>query len=167
MEIINHQAQKVVAVTYKSMFTSLFTRGSNCEALTRKLLVFWIGGCLWEVVAYERWSHIVVTKTRNDLQWSTMIYNDLQWPTMIYNDLQWPTMSYYDRTCNPCNELKWKFPVSIHYFTQATHELTTIILLACIVDGLFDKRAHLATLQLICTCTKQNHQLCRLPIQLL
>ena len=68
MEIINHQAQKVVEVTYKSMFTSLFTRGSNCEALTRKLLVFWIGGCLWEVVAYERWSHIIVTKTRNDLQ---------------------------------------------------------------------------------------------------
>ena len=35
----------------------------------------------------------VVTKTRNDLQWPTMIYNDLQWPTMIYNDLQWATMT--------------------------------------------------------------------------
>ena len=30
-----------------------FTRGSNCKALTGKVLVFWIaiGGCLWEVVA--------------------------------------------------------------------------------------------------------------------
>ena len=45
------------------------------------------------------WYSFVVTKTRNDLQW----------PTMTYNDLQWPTMSYYDRTCNPCNELKWRF----------------------------------------------------------
>ena len=27
-----------------------FTRGSNCKALTVKILVFWIGGCLWEVV---------------------------------------------------------------------------------------------------------------------
>ena len=41
----------------------------------------------------------VVTKTRNDLQWSTMTYSDLQWPTMIYNDLQWSTMTY--------NGLQW------------------------------------------------------------
>ena len=148
------------------MFTSFFTRGSNCEALTRKLLVFWIGGCLWEVVAYERWSHIVVTKTRNDLQWPTMTYNDLQWPTMIYNDLQWPTMSYYDRTCNPCNELKWKTSCEYALFYTG-YPWANNHLLACIVDGLFDKRAHLATLQLTCTCKKQNHQLCRLPIPLL
>ena len=32
---------------------SLITRGSNCKALTRKILVLWIGGRLWEVVAYE------------------------------------------------------------------------------------------------------------------
>ena len=57
MEIINCQAQKVVAVTYRRC---LFTRGSNCEALTGKILVFWIGGCLWEVVAYERRSHMEV-----------------------------------------------------------------------------------------------------------
>ena len=31
-------------------------RGSNCKALTGNILVFWIGGRLWEVVAYERWS---------------------------------------------------------------------------------------------------------------
>ena len=31
-----------------------FTRSSNCNALTGKILVFWIGGRLWAVVAYER-----------------------------------------------------------------------------------------------------------------
>ena len=30
------------------------TRGSSCKALIGKILVFWIGGRLWEVVAYER-----------------------------------------------------------------------------------------------------------------
>ena len=49
MEIINRQAQKVVTIAYRRC---LFTRGSNCEALTGKILVFWIGGCLWEVVAH-------------------------------------------------------------------------------------------------------------------
>ena len=29
-------------------------------ALTGKILVFWIGGCLWEVVSYERWLHLEV-----------------------------------------------------------------------------------------------------------
>ena len=29
-------------------------RGSNCKALTGKILVFCIGGRLWEVFAYER-----------------------------------------------------------------------------------------------------------------
>ena len=38
----------------------LFTRGSNCKALTGKILVFWIGSCLWETGAYERWSHMEV-----------------------------------------------------------------------------------------------------------
>ena len=28
------------------------TRDSNCKAFTGKILVFWIGGRLWEVVAY-------------------------------------------------------------------------------------------------------------------
>ena len=46
---VARQAQKVVAVAYRSW---LFTRGSNCKALTGKTLVFWIGGRLWEVVAY-------------------------------------------------------------------------------------------------------------------
>ena len=35
------------------------TRGSNFKALAGKLLVFWIGSRLWEVVAYKRWSHMV------------------------------------------------------------------------------------------------------------
>ena len=50
MKIINLQAQKVVAVAYRRWS---FTRGSNCKALTGKVLVFWIGGRLWEVVAHE------------------------------------------------------------------------------------------------------------------
>ena len=47
----------VVAVAYRRW---PFTRGSNREVLTRKVLKFWIGGSLWEMVAYERWSHIQV-----------------------------------------------------------------------------------------------------------
>ena len=31
----------------------MFTRGYNCKALTGKILAFWIGGRLWEVVVYE------------------------------------------------------------------------------------------------------------------
>ena len=38
----------------------LLTRGSNYSALTGKNLVFWIGGLLWQVVAYERWWHMEV-----------------------------------------------------------------------------------------------------------
>ena len=34
--------------------------GSNYRALTWKYLVFWMCGRLWEVVAYERWSHMGV-----------------------------------------------------------------------------------------------------------
>ena len=44
---LNFQAQKVVAVSYRRW---LFTRDSNCKALTRKIWVFWIGGHIW------RWS---------------------------------------------------------------------------------------------------------------
>ena len=39
----------MVAVAYRRW---LFTRGSNCKALTGKILVFWIGGRLREVVAH-------------------------------------------------------------------------------------------------------------------
>ena len=46
-----------------------FTRGSNCEALTRKNLVFWIGGRLLEVIAYERWLHMEIR-----------LYTDLKHP---------------------------------------------------------------------------------------
>ena len=41
-------------------FFFIFTRGSNCKALTGKILVFWMGGRLREVVAYERWLHMEV-----------------------------------------------------------------------------------------------------------
>ena len=37
------QAQKVVEVAYRRWS---FTRGSNCKALTEKVLVFWISGRL-------------------------------------------------------------------------------------------------------------------------
>ena len=36
---------------------SLTRRGRLLEIPTLRVLVFWIGGRLWEVVAYERWSH--------------------------------------------------------------------------------------------------------------
>ena len=49
MEIINRQAQKVVAVAYRRWS---FTRCFNGKALTGKILVFSIGGRLWEVVAH-------------------------------------------------------------------------------------------------------------------
>ena len=39
----------MVAVAYESFYY---------RALTGKILVFWIGGRLREVVAYERWSHM-------------------------------------------------------------------------------------------------------------
>ena len=37
-------------------------RGSKCRALTGKRLVFFFffSGCLWEVLTYERWSHMEV-----------------------------------------------------------------------------------------------------------
>ena len=49
------QAQKVVAVAYGRWS---FSRNSNCYFLTGKVLVFWVGGRLFEVVAYERWWHM-------------------------------------------------------------------------------------------------------------
>ena len=47
----------MVAVAYRRWS---FTRGFNCKALTGKILVLWIGGRLWETIAYERWSHMEV-----------------------------------------------------------------------------------------------------------
>ena len=57
MEIINCQAQKVVAVNYRRWS---FTRSSSSKAFTGKILVFCVSGRLWEVVAYEGWSHMEV-----------------------------------------------------------------------------------------------------------
>ena len=45
------------AVAYRSLS---ITRSCNCKALSGKVWVFWIGGRLWEVVAYERWLHMEV-----------------------------------------------------------------------------------------------------------
>ena len=55
LKIIKRQAQKVVSVAYRGCS---FAGGSNCKALAKKSLVFWIGGRLLEVVAYKRWSHM-------------------------------------------------------------------------------------------------------------
>ena len=44
----------MVTVAYRRW---AFTRSSNFKALAGKILVFWIGGRLWEVFA-ERWSHM-------------------------------------------------------------------------------------------------------------
>ena len=52
---LNWQAQKVVAVVHRRWS---FTRDSNCKALTGNVLMVWLGHRLWEVVAYERWSHM-------------------------------------------------------------------------------------------------------------
>ena len=56
-KIINRQAQKVVAVAYMRWS---FTWAFNCKVLTGKMFVFSIGGRLWAVVAFERWSHMEV-----------------------------------------------------------------------------------------------------------
>ena len=45
---------KLEVIVYLSL------RGYNCKDLTGKMLVFWIGGRLWEVVTYERWLHMEV-----------------------------------------------------------------------------------------------------------
>ena len=45
----------MVAVAYRRWS---FTRDFNCKALIGKILVFCIGGRLWEVVAYEMWSQV-------------------------------------------------------------------------------------------------------------
>ena len=47
----------MIAVAYRRWS---FTRGFNSKALAGKILVFWIGGRLWETIVYERWSHMEV-----------------------------------------------------------------------------------------------------------
>ena len=54
---LNFQAQKVVDDAYRRF---LFTRGYNCKVLTGKVLVFWMGSRLWEMVTYMKWSHMEV-----------------------------------------------------------------------------------------------------------
>ena len=47
----------MVAVAYRRWS---FTRGSNCESLTGKAFVFWIGVAYGRWSLRERWSHIEV-----------------------------------------------------------------------------------------------------------
>ena len=49
----------MVAVAHRRLS---FTRGSNCKALTGKILVFWIGGPLWEVVAHGGLTVLTILK---------------------------------------------------------------------------------------------------------
>ena len=48
----------MVAVAYRRW---LFTRGSNCKALTGEVLVFWIGGHLREEVTHGG-STVIITQ---------------------------------------------------------------------------------------------------------
>ena len=51
----------LVAVAYRRWsFTRGSNSGCNCKALTGKVVVFWTSGRLWELAAYERWSHMEV-----------------------------------------------------------------------------------------------------------
>ena len=52
-KLLNRQPRNLVAIAYRRWS---FTSGSNCqncEALTGKILVFWRGGRLWELVAHR------------------------------------------------------------------------------------------------------------------
>ena len=70
---LNFQAQKVVAVAYRRWS---FTRGSNCKVLSGKVLVFWIGGRLWEVVTNggSTYSEMFITAV------SVLFLIKLRWP---------------------------------------------------------------------------------------
>ena len=69
-----------------------FTRGSNCEVLTRKNLVFWIGGRLLEVVAYERWPHMEIR-----------LYTDLKHPPTKKSKDSWTKSRSFLKLLDPRN----------------------------------------------------------------
>ena len=64
--------QKVIAVTYGRWS---FMRGSDCRHLTGKSLVLLIGGRLWEVVTFQRWSP---TKASTVLWHSILLFTSSQ-----------------------------------------------------------------------------------------
>ena len=73
----NCQGQKVVAFGCRRWS---FTRGSNCNALTGKILVFWIGSCLREVVAHGVSTVLLLLyyyccSTENNSYYSFLCYN--------------------------------------------------------------------------------------------
>ena len=97
MEIINRQAQKVVAVAYRRWS---FTRGSNCKALTGKILVFCIGGRLQELVVHggsivsrsltEKWATKIAWENSRHLATLPLVSpaNDV-WETSAENPYWW------------------------------------------------------------------------------
>ena len=55
----------MVAIAYERWS---FTRGSNYRAATGKILMFWISGRLWEVIAYELHMEVQGIITLNKLK---------------------------------------------------------------------------------------------------
>ena len=45
---------------YNAISSKIGRGGSNFRALTGKNMAFLIGGRLWELVTYEKWSHMEV-----------------------------------------------------------------------------------------------------------
>lgn len=54
----NHQSSSGPKSGRGHLQEVVVTGGSKGKALTRKILLFWIGGRLCEVIPYERWSHM-------------------------------------------------------------------------------------------------------------
>ena len=106
-----------------------FTRGSNCKALAGKRLVFWIGGHLWEAVAYKRWSHVevqlyfIITGVKKiicytkDFNYRTSLY---QSSTVIGRNLRANNFLWFEKLSNckyhfinPLNFNTYLFPIYI------------------------------------------------------
>ena len=107
----------MVAVAYRRWS---FTTCSNCRALTGNVLVFWIGGRLWEVVAYEKWSHMEVRLNLNAiflLQFGQIIEIKYQFCNpyitsyALLTCMQWP----FKNTSNSC-----RVPVYKVHFIMTT-----------------------------------------------
>ena len=96
-----------------------FTRGSNCKALAGKRLVFWIGGRLWEAVAYKRWSHVevqlyfIITGVKKIICYT----KDFNYRTSLY---QSSTVIGRNLRGGPCKNRPLEFPRKtefLHFFS--------------------------------------------------
>ena len=107
----------MVAVAYRRWS---FTTGSNCRALTGNVLVFWIGGRLWEVVAYAKWSHmevrlnlnaIFLVQLRQIIRIKYQFFNPYITSYALLTCMQWP----FKNTSNSC-----RVPVYKVHFIMTT-----------------------------------------------